>query len=182
MASAMKVAGGLVPLVTGGDEDRRERPEGAVGHADQGAAGERERHAAVKAAEVDPPRRGLRRLRRRGEGNRHDGEADAERRQREGLEQGGVGEAEGELAGNQSGPADDQVDGEDTAAVLVRGSVVQPALDRHVDAGEAEADAHPQRDPGRLGDRESVAEHPGRGQAGKAREGADVPDPADQPR
>ena len=71
-----------------------------------------------------------------------------DRARHEERRRGGVADADAELAGGDAEIGHHQVDGEDRAAALVGDALVQPALDDHEGAGDEEAGAGAQEDPG----------------------------------
>ncbi|MNI05392.1 hypothetical protein D3C73_583430 [compost metagenome] len=75
----------------------------------------------------------------------------------------------------------DHVAAEDHAALIGIGLFIEPALDHHVLAHHAEADDHPQKQPGRQPVHQAMAEHRRANDPGTRRIGPDMPDPGNQP-
>ena len=165
-----------------GAVDGGERAEGAVHQTDQRHGDEGDRRIAEELLEIEPdarqrPRRGGGRERRRqhGEGKKNG----AGHEQRAG---GRIAGGDAELAGGQREIGDGEIDGEDGAAALVGGALVQPALDDHERAGEEESGAGAQHDPGQRIDQHAVQKDDDGGAGGAAGEGADVADAGDDGR
>ena len=136
----------------------------------------------VQTAEPEPHL--AQRLRRigRGQTDRHQRERDGDRGHREQREAGRGAERQHHLAGGHRAEVDHHVDRQDLAAIDAGGALVEPALDHHEQAGEADAAERAQRDPhdGMHGERHD--QHHRRRDRGADREGADVADPPDDVR
>src|SRR5687767_13983092 len=76
--------------------------------------------------------------------------------------------ADAELAERDPDVGHHQVDGEDGAAALVAGALIQPAFDDHERAGEEEAGTDAQEHPHQRLDEDAVQEDDARGACGRA--------------
>ena len=93
-----------------------------------------------------------------------------------------VARTDAELAGRDAEIGHHHIDGEDHAAALVGGALVKPAFDDHERAGEEEPGAGAKKDPRERDDEDAVQKDDDRGAGGRAGEGADMPDAADDDR
>ncbi len=171
---------GIEPLLIA--IDRRERAEGAVGHAAGEGGDHRERRGLVEQHHVEPRRGDGPGLRRRGQRGRQQRADEGDGADDEGHVAERAGDRHGQLPDGRGGHVDGGVDREDRAAAAVVGHLVEPALDDHGGAGEAEAGEGAHHDPANVLDPHQVEQDRHRADRRHDRVGADVPHALDQQR
>ncbi|MNX88654.1 hypothetical protein D3C86_1206320 [compost metagenome] len=86
-----------------------------------------------------------------------------------------------QLPHHQAQVRGDHVTAEYQPALIGIGLFIEPALDHHVLAHHAEADDHPQEQPGRQPIGQAMTQHRRADNPGTGRVGPDMPDPGNQP-